>query len=120
MEEVFNSIAFDGPPIEEDDLIDPDFQWNAARKTYVQRFNYWLGEIEKKNSEARRWLDHEVRPYASWTKSLFTTSSKCDLLLNNLYECFNRYILDARDKGSIIMLEMIWVKLVRRIKKNKD
>lgn len=24
-----------------------DFLWNAARATYIQRFNYWLGEIEK-------------------------------------------------------------------------
>ncbi|XP_039129043.1 uncharacterized protein LOC120265228 [Dioscorea cayenensis subsp. rotundata] len=97
-----------------------DYLWNAARASYVQRFNYWLGEIEKENPDARRWLDHEDRPHASWTRALFGTSCKCDILLNNICECFNRYILDTRDKGIITMLEMIKVKLIRRIKRKKD
>ncbi|XP_039132322.1 uncharacterized protein LOC120269103 [Dioscorea cayenensis subsp. rotundata] len=97
-----------------------DFLWNAARAMYVQRFNYWLGVIEKENPNARKWLDHQDKPYASWTRALFSTSSKCDILLNNICECFNRYILDARDKGIITMLEMIKVKLKRRMKKKKE
>lgn len=94
--------------------------WNAARATYVQRFNYWLEALEKESLEARKWLNNEDMPYASWTKALFTTSSKCDMLLNNLCECFNRYILDARLKGIITMLAMIKVKLMRRMKRRRN
>ncbi|KAK9082913.1 hypothetical protein Scep_029384 [Stephania cephalantha] len=74
---------------------------------------FWLDELEKVNRDARLWLN-EV-PIESWCRANFQTRPKCDMLLNNLCECFNRYILDVRDRGIIDMLEMIKVKLMRRL-----
>ncbi|CAL2257564.1 unnamed protein product [Prunus armeniaca] len=42
-----------------------------------------------------------------WCRSHFRTHSKCDILLNNMCEAFNRSILDVRDKPIIIILERI-------------
>ena len=43
------------------------------------------------------------------------------MLLNNLYEAFNRFILDAREKPILTMLEVIRSKIMNRImnKRNK-
>jgi len=41
------------------------------------------------------------------TRSHFNTESKCDLLCNNICEVSNKYILEARVKPIIIILEMI-------------
>lgn len=41
------------------------------------------------------------------------------MLLNNLCESFNRYILDARDKAIITLLGMIKNKLMKRLYKKE-
>ena len=52
---------------------------------------------------------------ALWARSHFSTQSKCDILVNNLNESFNGYILEARDKPIITMVEWIRKKLMTRI-----
>ncbi|CAL8999689.1 unnamed protein product [Prunus brigantina] len=42
-----------------------------------------------------------------WCRSHFRTHSKCDILLNNMCEAFNKSILDARDKPIITLLKRI-------------
>ncbi|CAL8162578.1 unnamed protein product [Prunus armeniaca] len=40
-------------------------------------------------------------------RSHFRTHSKCDILLNNMCEAFNKSILDTKDKPIVTMLERI-------------
>ncbi|XVF88350.1 hypothetical protein PTKIN_Ptkin19aG0043800 [Pterospermum kingtungense] len=47
--------------------------------------------------------------------SHFSSQAKCDMLRNNLGESFNRFILKARDKPILIMMETIKNKLMRRL-----
>ncbi|CAL8151237.1 unnamed protein product [Prunus armeniaca] len=42
-----------------------------------------------------------------WRRAYFKSDSKCDMLMNNLCEAFNRSIMDARDKPILTMLERI-------------
>ena len=49
-----------------------------------------------------------------WSTAWFSDYHKSDLLVNNICECFNSYILKARDKPILTMLEMIRKKLIRR------
>jgi hypothetical protein len=42
------------------------------------------------------------------------------MLLNNLCECINKYILDARDKPILTLLEMIRTKLIQRLQVKRD
>ncbi|GAV87602.1 LOW QUALITY PROTEIN: hypothetical protein CFOL_v3_31028, partial [Cephalotus follicularis] len=44
---------------------------------------------------------------------------KCDMILNNLCECFNAAILEAKNKPIIIMVEMIKIYIMERIVKKK-
>ena len=54
------------------------------------------------------------------SRSHFNTHCKCDMLLNNICECFNSNILNARDKPIITMLEKVRVNLMERIHKKRD
>ncbi|KAG8491867.1 hypothetical protein CXB51_015227 [Gossypium anomalum] len=48
-----------------------------------------------------------------WAKSYFKGTCKCDVVNNNMAEAFNAWILDARCKPIITMLEEIRVMLVK-------
>ncbi|XP_058211586.1 uncharacterized protein LOC131323758 [Rhododendron vialii] len=54
---------------------------------------------------AHKWL--KDIPAEQWCRSHFSSRSKYDYLVNNLSESFNNYILEARDKQIISMLEWI-------------
>ena len=51
---------------------------------------------------------------AMWFRSQFTKTPKSDLIVNNLSKCFNSYIMEARDKPIVTMIETIRWKLTRR------
>ncbi|XP_006360823.2 uncharacterized protein [Solanum tuberosum] len=79
-----------------------------------------MERLKQEDREAIKWFDHPERPFQTWTRALFKTHSRCDRLLNNLCESFNRYILYARDKSIIALLEMIKNKLMKRLYKKKE
>ncbi|XP_049361082.1 uncharacterized protein LOC125825838 [Solanum verrucosum] len=92
-----------------------DLVWSAAIASNEITFKKCMEKIEQEDREARNWFNHPERPFQSWTRALFKTNIRCDMLLNNLCESFNKYILDARDKPIITMLEMIKNKLMKRL-----
>ncbi|KAM3343692.1 hypothetical protein P3S68_025782 [Capsicum galapagoense] len=73
-----------------------------------------MEKIEQEDREARKLFNHPERPFQSCTRALFKTNTRCDMLLNNLSESFNKYILDVRDKPIITMLEIIKNNLMKR------
>ncbi|KAJ1703111.1 hypothetical protein LUZ63_002890 [Rhynchospora breviuscula] len=95
-----------------------DQLWSAAIATYVAGHEKCMMELQVLSKAAFEWLKR--KPPTEWTKSHFPTNSKCGMLLNNLCECFNKYILDARDKPIITMLEFIRTKLMRRLQVKRD
>ncbi|WCJ39720.1 hypothetical protein M5689_020686 [Euphorbia peplus] len=97
-----------------------DLLWNCARASYVQRFDRALEALKAENVQAYEWLLHPDRPTFCWTRAYFKTHAQCDMLLNNLCECFNKYILDARGLPIISLNEAMKVKIMRRLKKKKD
>ena len=90
-----------------------DMVWNAARATTTVKLQYWLDQIALKYPDAKEWLNE--RPSEEWSRASFSNKAKCDILLNNLSECFNKYLLEAREKPIITMLEMIRSQLMKRI-----
>lgn len=79
--------------------------WNAAKSSTPQGFELVMREIKKINKEAHAWIRrHDPK---LWSRGFFQTLSKCESVDNNLCECFNGTILDARYKPIIDMLEDI-------------
>jgi hypothetical protein len=87
--------------------------WMAAMATHDADHNKWMCKLKDLSETAHSWLQSKTTK--EWSKSQFSTRCKSDMLLNNLCECFNKYILDARDKPILTMLEIIRTKLMRRL-----
>ena len=67
---------------------------------------------------AAKWFDD--KPPSQWSRAYFSTYPKCDILLNNVCECFNSKILDAREKPIIEILELLRLYMMQRMQQNRD
>jgi hypothetical protein len=64
------------------------------------------------NKAAHAWL--EKMPPNTWVRAFFSEYPKCDILLNNTCEVFNKYILEARELPILTMLQKIKGQLMTR------
>ncbi|BFG28965.1 hypothetical protein CerSpe_152390 [Prunus speciosa] len=92
--------------------------WAAARATTLPVFEVKMEQMLGQFEAAYKWL--EERPTAYWNRSHFSTVPKCDILLNNLCECFNVAILEARDKPIVTLLERIRTYLMLRMARLRE
>ncbi|XP_075474846.1 uncharacterized protein LOC142505652 [Primulina tabacum] len=92
--------------------------WAAARATRVKEFKRRMEDLKKINHDAYIWLSK--KPEQHWSKAYFSTIPKCDILLNNMCECFNSMILDAREKPIISMFKTLRNLLMVRFQTNRE
>ena len=90
-----------------------DCFWKAARSTYLEEFVDVMNEMKALSIAAHQWF--QEKDPSQWSKSHFSTFVKCDMLLNNLFESFNKFILDARDKPILTLMEIIRTKLMQKV-----
>ncbi|KAI3675948.1 hypothetical protein L1987_85544 [Smallanthus sonchifolius] len=90
-----------------------DLLWKAASATTIPQFNKQMEGIRNQDSSLHKWLQ-EIPP-KHWARSHFSGRSKCDVLLNNLCEVFNKQLVGGRDKPIITCLEFIREYMMRRI-----
>jgi hypothetical protein len=95
-----------------------DLLWRAASSYTQNGFYAAMDELKGLNPKAHEYLE-KVDP-RTWCRGWFNTSTKCDLLHNNLVECFNSWILKFRDKTILTMLEGIRGNLMRRYQRKRD
>lgn len=98
--------GFGGLPIK-------DALWKAARATTVPTFSAALAELRSLDNNAFQWLA-DKHP-AEWSRSHFSKTAKCDMLVNNICECFNALILNARDSPLINCLEILRKQVMIRL-----
>uniref|UniRef100_A0A453FFS2 MULE transposase domain-containing protein n=1 Tax=Aegilops tauschii subsp. strangulata TaxID=200361 RepID=A0A453FFS2_AEGTS len=79
--------------------------WKCARSTTEGRFRENMNQMLVLSKEAHDWLD-ELDP-KTWVRAYQNDFPKCDVLLNNNCEVFNRYILEAREMPIISMCQRI-------------
>ncbi|GKB24934.1 mutator type transposase [Tanacetum coccineum] len=87
--------------------------WNVAKATSEGEFKKNMGELKSFNSDAYDWLIKI--PLEQWSRAYFSGRAKCDLLINNIYEVFDRQLVDGRDQPIITCLEYIREYLMKRI-----
>jgi hypothetical protein len=95
-----------------------DKLWSEAAAYTDADFHKEIEELKGISQDAYEYLA-KIDP-STWLRAWFNTFSKCDLIVNNLCECFNAYILKAHDLLIISMLEMIRKKLVKRYQIKRD
>ncbi|XP_057779015.1 uncharacterized protein LOC130997639 [Salvia miltiorrhiza] len=86
--------------------------WKVVRATYLEEYNLALQEMEKENAVAHE--DFIGRDPKKFCKAFIEPAVVCDMILNNVSETFNGYILNARGKHLIHMLEEIRTSLMDR------
>ncbi|XP_075500544.1 uncharacterized protein LOC142539155 [Primulina tabacum] len=92
--------------------------WAAAKATRIEEFQVHMAELKDIDAKAYEWL--AKKPENQLSKAYFSTTPKSDILLNNLCESFNSFIIDAREKPVIEMYEMIRNLLMGRFQKNRE
>src|SRR6185437_7982407 len=86
--------------------------WACARSTTVRRWNDNMDKMKDLNKDAFDWLDK--MPPNTWVRDFFSEFPKCDVLLNNSCEVFNKYILETREMPILSMLQRIKQQLMTR------
>ncbi|XP_073133370.1 uncharacterized protein [Henckelia pumila] len=80
-----------------------------------------IAQVDPKLNESQEtaceWL--KKIPPVHWARSHFSSQCLSDCVVNNFSESFNSYIIDARDKPIITMLECLRNKLMKRIQVKK-
>ncbi|CAN6356814.1 unnamed protein product [Urochloa humidicola] len=89
-----------------------DQLWACARSSTVEKWNINMDKMKALNSDAHAWLE-KMDP-KTWVRAFFSEYPKCDILLNNSYEVFNKYILEARELPILSMLQRIKGQLMSR------
>jgi len=92
--------------------------WKATATYTVNGFNREMTELKKLSSAAYDYVE-KIDPHI-WARAFFDIAPKCDLIMNNLCECFNSYIIKVRDKPIITILELIRKKLMRRYQNKRQ
>ncbi|KAH0732222.1 hypothetical protein KY289_003410 [Solanum tuberosum] len=92
--------------------------WKAASTTTIDRFDACMTDLFELDKNAYAWLSAKVPN--EWSRSHFSPLPKCDILLNNQCEVFNKFMLDARDKPIVKLLETIRHLLMTRINSNRE
>ena len=78
-----------------------------------------MDKMKELDKDAFKWLE-QMAPN-TWVKDFFSEFPKCDILLNNSCEVFNKYILEARELPILSMITKIKEQLMTRIyNKQKD
>ncbi|XP_057809025.1 uncharacterized protein LOC131023500 [Salvia miltiorrhiza] len=92
--------------------------WKAARSTYQAQWEAALEEIKVENEAA--YEDFNSRDYRRFCKVLLSTQVQNDMVDNNISETFNGFIVKARSKHIVNMLEDIRISLMeRQVKKQQ-
>ena len=90
--------------------------WNAARAATKNSFDFHMDELKKLDVKTYEWLVKlDVR---TRNKHAFNIRSKSDTLVNNIVKSFSAWILEARDK--LTMMEIIKVMIMQRLQTKRD
>lgn len=93
--------------------------WNCARASTENRLELCLEALKKHKARAHEWVMRKVH-CRHWCRAYFNVDTKSDLLINNHCEIFNAFILSARGKPIITMMQRIRILLMARIRRSRE
>jgi hypothetical protein len=87
--------------------------WKCARSSTIGKWQENMDAMLVLSKTAHDWLE-ELSP-ATWVRAFQSEFPKCDVLLNNNCEVFNKYILEAREFPILAMILKIKSQITTRI-----
>ncbi|KAL6144067.1 hypothetical protein ACLB2K_054762 [Fragaria x ananassa] len=100
-------------------MVLKDQMWAYAKSTTLPYFQKAMKTMKELELDAYKWLTAKERPAKHWCRAYFNTVVDCDIMINNICESFNGWILEARGKSPVTMFEELRVKLMKRIANRK-
>ncbi|XP_024164163.1 uncharacterized protein LOC112171170 [Rosa chinensis] len=97
-----------------------DQLWAIAKSSIMVYYTKEMVLMKPLDPKAYDWLTDPQRNPRHWCRTHFDTVLKCDVLLNNLCQSFNVFVLPARSKPVISCFEDIRVKLIKRVAMRKE
>ncbi|KAM3295464.1 hypothetical protein ACQJBY_038010 [Aegilops geniculata] len=92
---------------------------DAAAYAYTEHdFQLGMESMKAECKEAWKWMSRI--PPKAWSRHAMDTNCKTDLVVNNLSEVFNKYILDVRNKPIVTMINGIKDKLLVRYQQKRE
>jgi len=91
--------------------------WGTPRASNEIQFKYYLEVINGMDQRAYNYLE-KINP-KMWSRHAFSTTSCSDILLNNIAESFNAWVLEARDQPILFCMETIRRQLMNRFDKKR-
>ena len=91
---------------------------NAAYAYSEHKFKIAMNDLRAECEQAWEWLCQI--PKKTWARHAFDTNCKTDLVVNNLSEVFNKYVLDVRKKPIRTMCDGIKDKQMVRWHRNRE
>ena len=92
---------------------------DAAAYAYTEHdFNLAMESMKAECTAAWEWMSRI--PAKAWSRHAMDTNCKTDLVVNNLSEVFNKYILDVRNKPIVTMINGIKDKLLVRFHQKRE
>ncbi|KAH9623671.1 hypothetical protein KSS87_000247 [Heliosperma pusillum] len=91
--------------------------WRAARAYNEADYVDAMEEMESLNPIAA--LSFKAQNPKTFCRSFVSTNTRCDVIVNNMAETFNGYIINARTKHLLDLLEEIRTALMQRLAKKK-
>ncbi|GAA0182980.1 hypothetical protein LIER_30476 [Lithospermum erythrorhizon] len=96
-----------------------DKVWACARASTKARYHNAMLALKETDVAAHSWMKNNFGKPEHWCKEFFSLSVQSDMLYNNLSGSFSSFILSARDKPIITMLDRIRRLCMERIKDRK-
>jgi hypothetical protein len=95
-----------------------DKLWSTADAYTEAEWSTEMEELKGVSPDAYDYLS-KIDP-STWSKAWFSIFPKCDIIVNNLSECFNAWIVKQRDLPIISLIEMLRKKLMKRYQKKRE
>lgn len=89
-----------------------DMLWRCSKPATVRGFNQQMENMMGLSIPCHS-SPLELNP-ACWSRHAFNTHFKSDVLLNNIAKTFNSWMLEARDKPLLSMMEVVRRMLMNR------
>ncbi|XP_019261603.1 PREDICTED: uncharacterized protein LOC109239484 [Nicotiana attenuata] len=97
------------------------YLWWAAWSTYEEDLQDQLKSMSQVDDDGKAVVEDLLKyPATCWSRAFFDTTCKNQSVDNNLTESFNAWILQARHKPIIKMLEEIRIKVMNMLNDNED
>ncbi|MBA0550559.1 hypothetical protein Golob_021497, partial [Gossypium lobatum] len=95
---------------------------NAETRNCVRHLHQNFKKVSFKTKALKNllWKAARGKNLTHWLRSHFSLKSKSDMLVNNLCECFNKMIFEARGKPILTMMQTIRTKIMFLIVNKKE